>query len=205
MITASLQKLQTHLEDIFEESDSFPAEVTDDDVSSSKYYSAISQGDQQPLLSLRAIGKIFDYASRLKGKRRSEGIEWDTDAFSRILRMLEKVMREAEDIDVFAEPRRLEAVPAKKVKGANGKKSSKSPEVFDEQADGGGEVELSEERARSIEGELHEVATAGMAATAVFTLLDLEGLSKQVGCTYISLLTLTRRFTLRTCFPWQSP
>jgi cohesin loading factor subunit SCC2 len=96
--------------------------------------------------------------------------------------MLEKVMREADEIDVFVELKKVDAVAAgKKIKGVKGKKGSKSPDLLDE-AEVKEEVELSDDSVRRLEGELQKVATAGVAAAAVLALLDLEGLSKQVSC-----------------------
>ena len=113
--------------------------------------------------------------ARLKGKRRAESPEWDLDAFTRMLRLLEKSVKEGEEVAVFDEPKTVE----KKVKATKGKKSSKSPEV-EEEGTVKQDVELSEERIALLEGDLGRVAHAGMAAAGVLTLLDLQGLPKQV-------------------------
>ena len=83
-------------------------------------------------------------------------------------------MRESEDIILFDEPRRIE----KKPKVTKGKKNSKSPEVEDE-VSAKDEVELPEEKVSVLEEDLQRAANAGIAAAAVLTLLDLEGLPKQ--------------------------
>ena len=90
-------------------------------------------------------------------------------------------MREIDEITVFDEPKRVE----KKPKATKGKKNSKSPEVEEEEP-AKEEVELSEERIAALEGELQRVANAGIAASAVLTLLDLEGLPKQVTPIFIA-------------------
>jgi hypothetical protein len=113
--------------------------------------------------------------ARLKGKRSAKSPAWDLDAFTRVLRLLEKSMREVEEINVFDEPKRIE----KKSKVTKGKKNSKSPEMEEEQPVKE-EVELSEEKVAALEGGLQRAANAGIAAAAVLTLLDLEGLPKQV-------------------------
>ena len=83
-------------------------------------------------------------------------------------------MREVEEITVFDEPKRVE----KKSKVAKGKKNSKSPEMEEEEPTKE-EVELPEEKVAALEGDLQAAANAGIAAAAVLTLLDLEGLPKQ--------------------------
>ena len=84
-------------------------------------------------------------------------------------------MREIEEITVFDEPKRVE----KKPKVTKGKKSSKSPDMEEEEP-AKEEVELSEEKVAALEEDLQRAANAGIAAAAVLTLLDLEGLPKQV-------------------------
>jgi len=84
-------------------------------------------------------------------------------------------MREVDEIIVFDEPKRIE----KKPKVAKGKKTSKSPEM-DEEEPVKEEIELPEEKVAALEGDLQKAANAGIAAAAVLTLLDLEGLPKQV-------------------------
>jgi len=112
--------------------------------------------------------------ARLKGKRSAKSPAWDLDAFTRVLRLLEKSMREVEEITVFDEPKRVE----KKPKVTKGKKSSKSPDMEEEEP-AKEEVELSEEKVAALEEDLQRAANAGIAAAAVLTLLDLEGLPKQ--------------------------
>jgi hypothetical protein len=115
--------------------------------------------------------------ARLKGKRRADSPEWDLESFTRILRLLERSMREGEEVTIFDEPKRMD----KKPKAAKGKKNSKSPEI-EEAEPIKEEIELSEERIAVLEGDLKKVANAGIAAAGVLTLLDLEGLPKQVSC-----------------------
>jgi hypothetical protein len=113
--------------------------------------------------------------ARLKGKRSAKSPAWDSDAFTRVLRLLEKSMREVEEITVFDESKRVE----KKPKVVKGKKNSKSPEM-EEEDPVKEEAELSEGKVAVLEGDLQKAANAGIAAAAVLTLLDLEGLPKQV-------------------------
>jgi cohesin loading factor subunit SCC2 len=180
LIIAQLQRLQSLLEDIFEESDSFPAELSTEDLSSSKFFSTMSETGSHPLLSSRAISKIIEYMSRLKGKRRTDSPEWDLDAFTRILRLLERSMREVDEITVFDEPKSVEVKKAVKV--GKGKKNSKSPELGNDDTPVKAEVELSDDQVHGLEADLQKIANAGIAAAAVLTLLDLEGLPKQVCC-----------------------
>jgi hypothetical protein len=119
--------------------------------------------------------------ARLKGKRSAKSPAWDLDAFTRILRLLEKSMREVEEIIVFDGPMRVD----KKSKVMKGKKNSKSPEMEEEEP-AKEEVELPEEKVAALEGDLQRAANAGIAAAAVLTLLDLEGLPKQVSLIFIA-------------------
>lgn len=115
--------------------------------------------------------------ARVKGKRSAKSPAWDLDAFTRVLRLLEKSMREVEEITMFDEPKRVE----KKSKVTKGKKDSKSPEIEEEETTRE-EVELPEARIAALDEELQRAGNAGIAAAAVLTLLDLEGLPKQVRC-----------------------
>jgi hypothetical protein len=117
--------------------------------------------------------------ARLKGKRSAKSPAWDLDAFTRILRLLEKSMREVEEITVF--DKRVD----KKPKVAKGKKNSKSPEIEEEEP-AKEEDELPEEKVAALEHDLQRAANAGIAAAAVLTLLDLEGLPKQVSLIFIA-------------------
>jgi len=178
LIKAKYQRLQSLLEDIFEESDSFPAELFTEDLQSSKFFSIMSGSGSHPLLSSRAVGKLIEYMSRLKGKRRPDSPEWDLDAFTRILRLLERSMREIDEITVFDEPKNVEI--KKMVKVGKGKKNSKSPELGSDETPVKTEVDLSEDQVDRVEADLQKIANAGIAAASVLTLLDLEGLPKQV-------------------------
>lgn len=121
------------------------------------------------------MDKMIDYMARLKGKRRAESPAWDLEAFTRVLSLLERSMREGEEFAVFDEVKRVE----KKPKLVKGKKNSGSPELnVDELINE--EDELSAERIVALEGDLQRVANAGIAAAGVLTLLDLEGFPKQV-------------------------
>jgi len=113
--------------------------------------------------------------ARLKGKRSAKSPAWDLDAFTRVLRLLEKSMHDVEEITMFYEPKSVE----KKSKVTKGKKNSKSPEIEGEETTRE-EVELPEAKIAALDEELQRAGNAGIAAAAVLTLLDLEGLPKQV-------------------------
>jgi hypothetical protein len=140
--------------------------------------------------------------ARLKGKRRADGPEWDLDAFTRLLRLLERSMREGDDITVFDEPK----VEVKKVtKAAKGKKDTKSPEAPDVESPVKTES-LTDEKSRKLEADLQRIAHGGTAAAGVLTLLNLEGLPKQVRSNHIYLLHADRfRCTRKISCPLLSP
>ncbi|RSH84025.1 Sister chromatid cohesion protein 2 [Saitozyma podzolica] len=179
-----MQKLQTLLDDIFEESDNFPAEVTLDDLTSSKFFDRISKDGQQPLLSARAITKIIRYVSRVQNSKRKqtaaeEGFFWDEEALKRLFRLLEREMREMETAVPFPEDKRAVANgdKAKKGKKGKGKKGSQSPERESvEIGDDGGE--LAEDELAAHDEVLRGIGTAGLAAECCLVIFDGEGISK---------------------------
>lgn len=177
--SAGVQKLRTLLDDIGEAFDSLPAEVSLDYLTTSRYFSSISEIGQYPLLSSKAVLKLTEYALRVKSKKRVKGEEWDVDAFSKILRMVERVMREGDDLPAFRETRNV--VAAKNVK--KGKKSSQSPDLdnkspVESQAQ---TLAPTEDQLRLLDADMLKLAAAGSAAVCALTLLDLDGLPKQVG------------------------
>jgi cohesin loading factor subunit SCC2 len=181
-----MQKLQTLLDDIFEESDNFPAEVTPDDLTSSKFFDRISKDGQQPLLSARAIAKVIRYVSRVQNSKRKqktaeEGLSWDEEALKRLFRLLEREMREVEMVVPFPEDQRAVANgdKAKKGKKGKGKKGSQSPERESaENGDDGGE--LAEDELAAHDEVLEGIGTAGLAAECCLVIFDGEGISKTV-------------------------
>jgi cohesin loading factor subunit SCC2 len=207
-----MQKLQTLLDDIFEESDNFPAEVTPDDLTSSKFFDRISKDGQQPLLSARAIAKVIRYVSRVQNSKRKpnnaeEGLSWDEEALKRLFRLLEREMREVELAVPFPEDKR--AVPngdtAKKGKKGKGKKGSRSPEreSAENGEDGGG---LAEDELAAHDEVLEVIGTAGLAAECCLVIFDGEGISKTVSTAPTLWIQLIVNSSIpRTFFPLAWP
>lgn len=173
---AGFQKLQTLLDDIGEAFDSLPAEVSADYLSTSRYFSSVSEIGQFPLLSPMDISKLTDYALRVKSKKRIKGEEWDLDTFSKILRLVERVMREGDDLPAFRETRNV--VVATKMK--KGKKNSQSPDLDDKSPVKAQAAALSEDQLYLMDWDMDKIAHSGSAAVCALTLLDLDGLPKQV-------------------------
>jgi cohesin loading factor subunit SCC2 len=172
-----MQKLQTLLDDIFEESDNFPAEVTLDDLTSSKFFDRISKDGQQPLLSARAITKIIRYVSRVQNSKRKhtaaeEDFSWDEEALKRLFRLLEREMREVETAVANGDK-------AKKGKKGKGKKGSQSPERESVEIGDDGD-ELAEDELAEHDEVLRGIGTAGLAAECCLVIFDGEGISKTV-------------------------
>ncbi len=195
LLVAHYQKLQSYLEDIFEESDSFPANPTPEAVRASKYFSGMSTHDDHPLLSSTAIDKITRYVSRVQSsKRRSstaDGAEWDADTVGRVLRLLERSMEHAQGVVVFPEDRqasvagKVEKKPAiGKGRKKGGKKSNSPPDPQGSKDEEGtpdlGDTTLDEVALQICEGNLSNVYHGGQAAEGCLVLLDSEGLTKQV-------------------------
>ena len=131
------------------------------------------------------------YVQRVQsGNKRSRGssskIDWDVDSIGRVLRVLERTMRDGEAQVVFPNDVKASNVGRAKTKGARKKKSeskSKSPEEDDEMngAAGGESEELSEKELRDGDDKLAALQAAGLAAACCMTIMDTHGLPKHVG------------------------
>lgn len=175
-MTATFQKLATFLDEVLGESDAFPAEISPDDLRESRYFSSLSSFGSSPLLSGGAVSRLTEYASRVRGKRRYEGDEWNLDLYAKILRLLERVMREGDDLSAFQEIRK----PDTTTKGKKGKKSSKSPDLDVKPSVTAENTTESAAHIQLLDDDLMTFGAAGSAAACVLTLLDQEGLPKQV-------------------------
>lgn len=196
LVLAHFQKLQSLFEDIFEESDSFPANPTAGDAGSSKYFSGTSNDGDHPLLASATIEKITRYVSRAQGsKRRSasdtEGLEGDVGTMRRVLKLLERSMRQAERVEVFPEDRKPSSSVKDEKNAGTGKgrkkggKKSKSPvETQDSKQTGTPEISdigLDQARIELLEEALSALQNRALAAECCLVLLDSGRVSKQVG------------------------
>ncbi|KAL1405358.1 Sister chromatid cohesion protein 2 [Vanrija albida] len=196
---SSYQKLQNLLEDIFEEQDSFAAEPSPEDVSNSRFFSGVSSDGAHALLSVDALNKVARYVSRLQHSKKrqrtksdSGGIPWDAESILRILKMMEKIMREAEYANPFPDSGRhatgTSASPQKKKKGA--KKA----------ADEGGQEgtpEVDEADMLELENILAGMSTAASAALCCLVIMATDGLPKQLFSEdLLSLAVLTVRHSM---------
>lgn len=190
---AHFQKLKSLFDDIFEESDSFPANPTVEDVRSSKYFSNITKEGDHPLLSQNAIKKLTRYISRVQtSKRRPDGenVKWDVEVLRRVLKLMERSMRRAEGIEVFDEDRQLGNSGKGKARNEGGKgrtkagKRSKSPtntqDSKEEDSLKGDEPAPDDKVLQAGLSNLEVLRGSGLAAEFCLVLLDSEGLSKQV-------------------------
>ncbi|KAK8844801.1 hypothetical protein IAR55_006651 [Kwoniella newhampshirensis] len=191
----SWQKLHTLLEDIIEESDAFPTNPTSGDLAGSRFFSSTTHDGSTPLLSVKTIYKISQYVSRVQSSRRrqkslasttGENGEWDSDVISGIFRLLERSMRDAEHVIVFAEDRKAVAASSqiddgkdkakkKKWKPAN-REAAKPPSPSKE----GLETELRDEVLEASERGLSRVRSGVAAAECCLILLGSDGLTKQM-------------------------
>ena len=192
--TAHFQKLQSLLDDIFEESDSLPAEPTSEDLSSARYFSSLSKDGGRPLLSDNTLDKISRYVSRVQNGKQKHGviggkrsvIEWDTEMVGRLLNLLEANMVQGDGLVVFPNDKKnATAEKAKKGKGAKGKAakskslsaSAKDQEEASEKEEAG--YGNPEEKVHQGEYRLATLRSAGLAAECCLVIMDTEGLSKQ--------------------------
>lgn len=200
-LSAHFTKLQGLFENIFEESDAFSAEPTEEELSSSRYFSVIHPTSSLPLLADSAVEKITRNIVRIqKGKRRQslETMEWDSDTIGRVLRLLERSLTGLEGIEPFPFDRQAPSKKKGKGKVKKEKAEDKTPEV--EEA-GGASQEASEMEIEEGEDRLQLFRRGGSAAECVLTLLDTEGLSKQVRSLSYFLLghTMTYSYCRKTC------
>lgn len=184
-IPGSYQKLQNLLEDIFEEQDSFAAEPSLEDVSNSRFFSGVSSDGAHALLSVDTLNKVARYVSRLQHKKKRQrsksdggGIPWDADSILRILKMMEKIMREAEYATPFPDSGRhatgTSASPQKKKKG--GKKAADEALAAGDE----GTPEVDEADMLELEHILATMSTAASAALCCLVTMATDGLPKQV-------------------------
>ncbi|EIW73035.1 hypothetical protein TREMEDRAFT_59198 [Tremella mesenterica DSM 1558] len=191
----NLQRLQTLCEDIFEEADNFPAEISTEDVGGSQFFSAISKEGDAALLSAASMDKLIRYVSRVQGTRRKfkhsdELLQLEVEVIKRLFRLLERRLREVEDIVIF--PDDVSANMKAKGKGGKakrGKKSSKSPEkdVNDTMPDSQQSTNrasptsdemMTSERLDKLGHDLKLIEAGGLAAQCCLLILDSEGLPK---------------------------
>ena len=203
----NFQKLQSLFEDIFEESDSFPASPTPDEIASSKYFSGIGPDGDHPLLASATIEKITRYVLRVQNSKRRcrnehDGLEWDGGAVRRILKLVQRTMAYAEGVVAFPEDRKPESSGKEEkqsfdTKGrAKGGKKSRSPAGLQDTKDDGvpaeREVGIDEAALQVYEKNLLILRDGGLGAECCLVLLDTEGLSKQASSSFeVQALTAT--------------
>lgn len=92
-------------------------------------------------------------------------------------------MREGDDLSTFRE---LKSVVVTS-KAKKGKKNSQSPDMDDKNAVKAESIAWTDAQGSILEDELNKLAHAGNAAVCALSLLDLEGLPKQVNLVILSL------------------
>ncbi|WVW81234.1 hypothetical protein I302_103225 [Kwoniella bestiolae CBS 10118] len=182
---SSWQKLVNLLEDIFEESDTFPSNPTSGDLAGSRFFSTTTKDGSVPLLSFQAIKKVSSYVTRVQSarKRQSSGNadagvgQWDPEVMGNILRLLERNMRDMENLTVFLEDRKPTTQTGEGKKKSASKKKKDTPDPSGDDIE---ELGLSEDALEKHESILGRVRDGVGAAECVLVLLDSEGLSKQM-------------------------
>jgi hypothetical protein len=171
-------------EDIFEASDSLPASPSLSDLSSNTFFSHLARDDVTPLLSDRAIRQIIQGTSRVQTSKRRKETDtgaWDAETLGRILRLLQRVVSDAEGVVLFKEdikePTKVEK--AKKGRATKGNSKSKSP-VDTKDSQEVIEDTINEEDLAVAGRYMQRVRSAGLASECVLAILSTEGLPKQV-------------------------
>lgn len=177
---AALQKLHNLLDDIFEESDSLPANPSADDMAQARYFSGVSNDGAQPILSMYAMDKVVRCVSRVQASMKRSGKKagaydgsWDADGLTRLIRMLDKVMSEAEDLIPYPDNGRKTTVSSSHSPKKKGKKEAK------EDRDGS-TPEIADDELERCERQLTTIMTAASAALCCLVILDCDTLPKQV-------------------------
>nr|XP_019013987.1 uncharacterized protein I206_00064 [Kwoniella pini CBS 10737]OCF52768.1 hypothetical protein I206_00064 [Kwoniella pini CBS 10737] len=175
------QRLQNLLEDVFEESDTFPSNPTSGDIAGSRFFSTITKDGSTTLLSFETMKKISSHVTRIQSARRRHTSantyvgQWEEESLSNILRLLERNMRDTENLVVFSEGKKVSANSEEKGK----KKKDKTSQINN--TNGHDHVEtLSDNVIEKYENSLARVRNGVVAAECVLVLLDSEGLSKQM-------------------------
>lgn len=189
------QKLHTLLENISEESDSFPANPTSRDLklANAKYFAHISKDGTHALLSTETMSKIIRYVIRVQSTNRRQKIGsetdgeargWDLAAVNGLLRHLEKCIRDVDGTSAFPEDRKAvivdEKFKKKKGKSMTGSVSPLKPVIASKSEGQDFEEEIPQTRMAQCEEALLRLRRGVAAAECCFVLLDSEGLSKQV-------------------------
>ncbi|KAK4684433.1 cohesin loading factor subunit SCC2, partial [Tremellales sp. Uapishka_1] len=176
----SFEKLDSLLEDIFEESDGFPANPSPLQVTSTTFFSRISR-EQDSLLASGTIDKLIRYISRLQGNKRRQSslgrtdvVYWDEDSLARILKLLEKSIKDADSREIFKNDGIKIASPGKEKEKGKGKKSAKR------KSPGADNAAMGEEEEAVCEEKLRAMMEATLAAECCLVLLDSDGLPKQL-------------------------
>lgn len=194
--TAALQKLHNLLEDIFEESDSLPANPSTDDMVSARYFNGVSNDGVQALLSVATMEKVIRYVTRLQASMKRQRARagpydgsWDVDSLTRLFRMLEKILVDAETLNPFPNNGSKTTVNANP--SPRKKKSSKKDAGEDRDAEPTPEQAMTEDELDSAEQRLATMMTAASAALCVLAVLDCDTLPKHVGgLVFVPRLTL---------------
>jgi len=189
-----IEKLQQLMEDIFEESDNFPAEPSEQDIAAAKYFVAPHPASTFALLSDKGVRKITSSVNRVQKamtKSKNQELDWEAAGLSKLFRLLERSMTGPDVLAPFDHDKKATVAKKKgKAKKEKEKKGSKSPEA--EAVDLKEEEEVS--TAELTAGELQQKeavldahARAGLAAECCLTLLDTDGLPKHVSCSHYVL------------------
>ncbi|CAK9787000.1 hypothetical protein CC85DRAFT_288268 [Cutaneotrichosporon oleaginosum] len=177
------QKVQSLLEDIFEESDGFSAAPSLEQVNSSHYFYGLSANGEHPLLSSECVDKLVKNFARLRKSNRSrqtraETLSLDADLLGRLLRILERSMQDGQDLDPFPDNGRRTVIEnASPVKGAKGRKGKKATSNGPEPSP---ELEVSEEEKNTGERTLATLSNAAAAALCCLVVLRTPGVPKEL-------------------------
>ncbi|WVR03096.1 hypothetical protein IAU60_000086 [Kwoniella sp. DSM 27419] len=188
------QKLQSSLEDIFEEADAFPANPSAGDLAGSRFFATTSVDGSSPLLAFDTIRKVSQYVARVQRTKRrhtqavvsdNEAKEWDPEVMTRLLRLLERSMRDSENVTVFPDDRKVAAAVqegeiADKTKKKKGRPAKKDKSLEQSKPILSTASEMNVDSLQHHESLVARARDGVAAAECCLTLLNTEGLSKQM-------------------------
>lgn len=157
------------------------------------------------MLAVPTIDRLVRYAARLQsGKKRprvdNAAVGYDVDSLTRLLHMLERVMRDAQDVIPF--PDDGKRIVVQRTTSPKKKKGSKANENGHEH-EATPEIEMSQQEVQQSECMLERMARASIAALCCLIVFASHGLPKQLYSEDILALAVTtvREEMTKVLFP----
>jgi hypothetical protein len=165
---AALNKLINFISAIFESEDSLPLTDSSTTLTSPTFWSEThffipsSLSSQEPLLTTEVTHKLIKLVNKVRKYHRLEDVE--VEDLSRMLKILERAIREVETLDVFNSVRSV---------GTGKQENGRTKEEYDNEDE--------DMKAQKVEDRIDKIMNGIEAAIAAFVIMTGGKLSKQVG------------------------